>query len=128
MSVKYQLDIEEKFLRIAMRGTHSCLEEMVKSARYILDMALTHQQNRILLDRTQLEDTNDYYDKFLVAERLDKAHVQRHGIKISSLIHCKNQSKERTLETLARNRAISYRTFLTEQEALGWLLGTPEPA
>jgi hypothetical protein len=79
-------------------------------------------KHRILLDKTKFLNHFDYHDAVVFADSPISDFMVNKRLRIAALIRPSNLEVERAYETLMRNRSVNYKPFISQEEAMDWLL------
>ncbi|HYL02687.1 MAG TPA: hypothetical protein VEU54_04650 [Steroidobacteraceae bacterium] len=116
---KYKLAIEasDQYLRVTVKGTYGFgrSRRLIHAVRELSDR---HHLRRILADVTGVTGVPPDIDRFELGERIAEVFGSTHTLAVIA----REEAVNRLAETVAQNRGAALRVFLTEQEALTWLL------
>jgi len=122
MSLKTTLDIRKDYLLIRASGVFLSGDEVEQYAHFLLGSVETEDVNRVLLNEQQLIDKTDPLDASYIGNSEKMVKLTMRGVRIACLFNPKYADQARAYETALQNRSISYRNFISEDEALDWLL------
>lgn len=115
-------DLQNDYLKVTTSGSLASVQELEQYAQGIRQEALLHDAKRVHLDERKLLDEQDTLEAYEFSESDTTALTALDGIRISCVCHPDNYELNKTYETLYLNRSLMFRVFLTEEEALEWLL------
>jgi len=120
MSIKFNINEEDRFIRVVSSGTCEDLDQLKEYVIRIHNAVVASKKTRVLVDETQLEYTLSTLDTFYS------------GRFVSGLTHkpgriavvCKSGGWEDTKfwETVAVNRGVMVQVFKEVDSAENWLL------
>jgi hypothetical protein len=94
---------------------------MLRKVRTMIHKALDSNVTRFLMDERGLELRLESHDIIEVANRLDERNIQSLGGRSACLCSPHFLERYKACETVYRNRSLSYRVFLREEDAVAWL-------
>lgn len=119
MAITYSFHAENDLLLVQASGADENLHEVEAYGEAIITAALEHQSTKILCDERQLTYLLGTLDTFLAAEYIAKV-APKVG-RIAIICANKHWSEGQFWETVAVNRGLRVRMFLSPEQARAWL-------
>jgi len=121
MSFEIMFEARDGYMVGVVTGVIATPEEMLRKVRTMIHKALDSNVTRFLMDERGLELRLEAHDVIEVANRLDKRNIQSLGGRSACLCSARLLERYKACETVYRNRSLSYRVFLREEDAVAWL-------
>lgn len=108
--------------RIVTTGKLDSLEVFLSKLHLGADMVTSTSLKRVLLDDRQVHVSVDPFDVSVGISQLADGGLPSHGLRIACLCRDEDLDIYKTIETMYRNRSVSFQLFPDEESAKDWLI------
>lgn len=121
MSFSRVLEERDGWSHLISEGKIDTLEEFLSKIHMGADMARKASVRRVLVDDRALKVSVDPLGISLAVDQLAEGGLQFLGMRIACLCRPEDKPIYKTIETMYRNRSISYMLFDDQKSAVKWL-------
>ena len=119
MSISYQIENQEKYLKVLTSGKDDSLEEVIAYAMEVVNAAIQFNCRKILCDERELEYSISVIDTYQLAEIASQYAFTL--TKIAIVCDTKFLESGKFYETVASNRGLCVRVTSNYEDAIEWL-------
>ncbi len=121
MSEKLTFHDNKEFLLGVLDGEYTAEDLAMFSLKF--EVAVNQFDGHcVLLDKTRFLNSFDHHDAILFADSPITDFMVSKGLRIAAVVRSASLDAEQFYETLMSNRSVSYKPFVSEKEAMDWLL------
>lgn len=122
MGYNTELEVKDGWLSVRTTGRIESFALFAEKAALVIGKIKETGVKRVLLDDRGLALNLEAFDVSRVADRLEQADLDIRELRIASLCNEEDRQVYRMIETVYRNRSISFQLFEEREGALAWLL------
>lgn len=119
MSITFQIDNEEHYLKVIAEGKDDHLNELKKYSEAVISEAIKHQCKKIFCDERNLDYSISVIDTYQLAEDASK-----HASDLAKLVivcNKKHLNDGKFYENVATNRGLNILVTDNYEEAMQWI-------
>ena len=114
------IDIKDGYLQVVVKGVAS-LPSNIDLQKRVVKACGEHRITKVLVDIRELTEPTSITEIYQFGKEAEH-NLRNISIK-AAVLHDENRKEhESFLETMMKNRGVNLRAFLTEKEALDWLM------